>query len=169
MFELALLVILVVLVVAALKGGRHKMQQTPVVVHVPGEFHITFAPQLTQARAFIEQIVSNYKRSDSLADELPTQFFKVDYHDGQAPALTFYLLAVSIRGGMLYFQAINPQPLLGDNDSHLNQLKLYSEAVLELHPLSHSAGVEAIIQLNEAVESAAAQFNLNVSPLIDSD
>jgi hypothetical protein len=169
MFELALLVLLVVLVVAALKGGRHKLQQTPVVIDVPGEFHITFAPQLTDAQAFIEQIARNYKRPDALAEELPTQFFKVDYHNGQAPAARFYLLAVSIRGGMLYFQAINAQPLLGDHDSHLNQLKLYSEAVLELHPLSHSSGVDEVIRLNEAVESAAAQFNLTVSPLIDSD
>ncbi len=169
MFELVLLVVLVALIVVVIRGGKGKMLEAPVVIHVPNRFHLTAAPQLTGVQTFVEQISSQFPRSGLSADELPTQYFKVDYHHGQSPSDGFYLLAVAYRGGMLYFQAINPQPLLGDADSHLNQLKLFSEAVLALHPLAHSAGVSGVIQLNEAVESVARQCNISVNPLIETD
>lgn len=169
MFELALLVILVALVVLALRGGKNKILKAPVVIHIPGEFHLTVAPQLTQARTFIEQIARQFALSGFPSGELPTQYFKVDYHDGQSPSDGFYLLAVALRGGLLYFQAIYPQPLLGDGDSYLNQMKIYSEDVLALHPLAHSEGVDGVIRLNEAVESAARQYGIIVNPLLETD
>lgn len=169
MFELVLLVILVVLIVVVIRGGKGKMLEAPIVIHVPDQFHLTAAPQLTWVQTFVEQISRKFSRSGLSPGELPTQYYKVDYHHGESPSDGFYLLAVALRGGMLYFQAINPLPLMGDEDSHLNQLKLYSGAVLALHPLAHSAGVDGIIQLNEAVESAARQFNIDVNPLIETD
>jgi hypothetical protein len=79
------------------------------------------------------------------------------------------LLAAAYRGGLLYFQAIYPQPLLRDADSHLKQVREYSEAVLALHPLMHPAERDEIDKLRSAVEMAAQQLNISVKTLTEAD
>ena len=70
---------------------------------------------------------------------------------------------------MLYFQAIDPQPVLRDADSYLRQIQEFSGAVLALHPLEHPAGVDEAEKLRNAVETAAQQMNITVKTLADAD
>ncbi|MGC2049382.1 MAG: hypothetical protein WA635_12335, partial [Gallionella sp.] len=95
----------------------------------------------------------------------PSQFFEVRDPDVLAQDGKFYLLAAAYRGGLLYFQAINPQPLLHDDDSHLKQVREFSEAVLALHPLEHPAECDEAEKLRSAVELAARQLKISVKPL----
>jgi len=167
--ELFLLVLLIGLIVLVIRGGKHEVLDNPLVIQSPGQYHITLAPNLDGAQPFIEQIVGKFAQSHPPQGELPSQFFEVRNPDVLAQEGNLYLLAAAYRGGLLYFQAINPQPLLRDDDSHLKQVREFSEAVLALHPLAHPAGGEEAEKLRSAVEMAARQLKISVKPLTEAE
>ena len=167
--ELFLLALLIGLVVLVIRGGKPVVLDNPLIIQSPGQYHITLAPQLDRAQTFIEQIAAQFVQSHPPQGELPSRFFEVRDRNVLAEGKNFYLLAAAYRGGMLYFQAINPQPLLGDADSHLKQVREYSEAVLALHPLVHPAERDEIDKLRSAVEMAAQQLNISVKTLTEAD
>jgi hypothetical protein len=167
--ELFLLALLIGLVVLVIRGGKPKVLDTPLIIQSSGRYHITLAPQLDRAQTFIEQIAVQFAQAHPPQGELPGQFFEVRDPDVLAQEGKFYLLAVSYRGGLLYFQAIIPQPLLRDSDSHLKQVREFSEAVLALHPVVHPAGGDEAGKLRGAVEMAAYQLKISVKPLTESE
>ncbi len=185
MVELFLLTLLVTLIVLSIRRGKPVRLDNPIIIQRPGRYHITLAPQLDRAQTFIEQIAARFplpnplpqageEANESLREffvkgELPSQFFEV--RDPGVPAREggSYLLAATYRGGLLYFQAIEPQPVLRDADSHLKQIREFSGAVLALHPLEHPAGVDEAEKLRNAVETAAQQMNITVEMLPEAD
>jgi len=167
--ELFLLVLLVALVVLVIRGGKTATLDKPLIIQSPGRYHITLAPQLEYAQTFIEQIAGQFAKANPLQDDIPSQFFEVRDPEISARPGTSYLLAVSFRGGLLYFQAIIPQPLLRDSDSHLKQVREFSEAVLALHPLVHPTGGEAAEKLRGAAEAAAQLLRISVKFLNDAE
>jgi len=169
LIELFLLMILVTLVVLSIRRGKSAVLDKPVIINRPGLYHITLAPQLERAQTFIEQIAGRYTLSDPPQGELPGQYFEVRESGAPAGEGSFYLLAAAYRGGLLYFQAINPQPLLQDSDSYLKQIRAFSEAVLEMHPLQHPAAGDETDKLRSAVETAAQQMNMTVKVLTGAD
>lgn len=167
--ELFLLVLLIGLVVLVIRGGKPVAPDNPLVIQSPGQYHITLAPKLDRAQIFIEQIAAKFVQAHPPQGDLSSQFFEVRDpgvldHEGK-----FYLLAVACRGGVLYFQAINPLPLLRDSDSHLKQLRDFSEAVLALHPLAHPADGDEAEKIRRAVEQSADQLKISVKILTDAD
>ncbi len=164
--ELFLLVLLIGIVVLVIRGGKPAVQDSPLVIHSPGNYHITLAPQLDHAQTLIGLIAAKFSQSHQPQGDIPTRFFEVRDHNVLSGEGSFYLLAATYRGGLLYFQAIDPQPLLRDSDSHLKQVREFSEAVLALHPLGHPAGGEAE-RLRGAVEMAAQQLKITVKLLPD--
>jgi hypothetical protein len=167
--ELFLLVLLVALVVLVIRGGKSATLVKPLIIQSPGRYHITLAPQLERAQTLIEQITVLFTQSHPPQQDLPGQFFEVRDPDAPAQQGNCYLLAVSYRDKLLYFQAIMPQPLLSDSDSHLKQAREFSEAVLTLHPLLHPAGSDATAKLRGAVETAAQQLRISVKLLNDAE
>lgn len=169
MVELFLLMLLITLVVLSIRRGKPVVRDNPLIIQRPGQYHITLAPQLNRAQTFIEQIAGLFALSHPKQGELHSQFFAVHDRsvlDGEG---RFYLLAVAYRGGLLYFQAINPQALLSDADSHLKQIREFSEAVLALHPLEHLPGGDEADKLCGAVEMAAQQMKIDVRMLQEAD
>lgn len=138
------------------------MLDNPIIIQRPGQYHITLAPQLNRAQTFIEQIAKQFSELSPGQGEFSTQYFEVHDSNVIAQGESFYLLAISLRGGVLYFQAINPQPLLYDADSHLKTVRKFSEAVLALHPLIGTSDGQGVINLGNAVEAAASQLQIGV-------
>jgi len=165
--ELFLLVLIIMFVVLAIRSGKTPVQEKPLIIKSPGRYHVTLAPQLDLAQTFIEQIGDLFAQLFQPQGDLPNMYFEV--HDPGLPARgeQFYLLAAAYRSGLLYFQAINAQPLLRDSDSYLKQIREYSEAVLALHPLNHPAGVDEAEKLRCTVELAARQLNISVRQLME--
>jgi hypothetical protein len=161
--ELVLLVVLVALVLLAICRAPRGAPDDPLVIRHPGKYHITLAPQLARAQAFIENIVGCFSESGCQAGDIPTQYFEVC--DAGSPSQGQYLLAVAVRGGTLYFQAINPPPLLRDADSPLKTLREFSEAVLQQLPLSEHADGQCGGQLSAAIDAAAGRSHLVVKVL----
>jgi hypothetical protein len=80
-----------------------------------------------------------------------------------------YLLAIALRGGVLYFQAVNPKPLMRDTDSHYKTLRDFSESVLQHHPLSEPADELGAEKLRAAVDTIAGQLKIAVKILPATD
>ncbi len=169
MGESLLLITIITLVVLTIRRARPVILENPVIIQRPGQYHITLAPQLNRAQNFIEQIAGKFAQSHSPHGDVPGQYFEVRDPNVIARGESCYLLAVAVRGGMLYFQAINPQPLLRDADSHYKTLRKYSEAVLELHPLSEPVDEQGAEKLSGAVDTIASQMKIAVKVLHETD
>lgn len=169
MIELIILMVLVAVVVMVMRYGKPAVLDTPIIVHQPGHYHITLAPQLNRAQPFFESIAKHFSGLQHSQGDIPTQYFEVRDPNVFAQGECFYLLAAAFRGGTLYFQAINPKPLLRDADSHLKTVRKFSESVLVLHPLSESVDELGAEQLRGMVESIAHQMNISVKILQEMD
>ncbi len=163
MVESFLLLCLVTIVVLTIRRGKPVVLDNPVVIQRTGQYHITLAPQLNRAQVFIESIVKQFPLQTS--KEFSTRYFEIRDPKVFAQGADFYLLAVALRGGMLYFQAINPQPLLYDADSHLKTVREFSDKVMALHPLAGTSDAQSEKYLDTAMEVVANQFNIEVKVL----
>lgn len=165
MGELLILITIVTLVVLAIRRGSPVVQDNPVIIHRHGRYHITLAPQLNRAQTFIEQIAGQFARSHPPQGDLPTQYYEVRDPTVFARGESAYLLAITLRGGILYFQAINPQPLIYDADSHYKTLREFSGAALKQHPPSTPADEQWAEKLRESTGKVAGQLNITVEAL----
>ena len=167
MGESLLLLTLLSIVILAIRRSKPVVLETPLVIERPGQYHITFAPQINQAQTFVEAITRNFRESGTTDGDLSVQYFKV--HDAKVAAKneSFYLLAVALREGMLYIQAINPTA--SDEQGHLRTVREFSEKVLQRHPMVNPADEEFLMKLTSAVEAAAGQLNITVQALPEAD
>ncbi len=164
MGETLLLVTIITLVVLTIRRAKPVVLDSPVIIQRSGQFHITLAPQLNRAQNFIENIAAQFRLLDSpQTDSLP-QYFGV--HDPQvfAQGTKFYLLAVTLRDGILYFQAINPRLSTLLADAHIKELQEFSNSVLEKYPCA-CPSPEEVGAVSKSVETAAQQMNIVVKKL----
>lgn len=153
MYEALLLAILIALVILVIR--KPVVLDSPLIIQRPGQYHLTLAPQLAHARNFLELIAGKFAVTAPHEGDIATQYFEVRVTD--APGAAHYLLAVGLRAGILYFQAINPQPLLKDADSHYETVRRFSEQVMvQLAPLAGNRDAS----LRTAVEAAAQQLEI---------
>jgi hypothetical protein len=104
MGELLLLTTIVTLVILTIRRGRPVILDNPVIINRPGKYHITLAPQLNRAQNFIEGIAKQIGDIAPNTSDSATQYFAVHDEKICASGEKLYLLAVALRGGMLYFQ-----------------------------------------------------------------
>jgi hypothetical protein len=169
MGETLLVLTLVTLIVLTIRRAKPVILDNPVIIQRPGQYHITLAPQLNRAQTFLEQIAKQFIQLHPPEGDLPTQYFEVRDPKVFSQGESCYLLAVALRGGMLYFQAINPQPLIHDADCHYKTLHEFSEAVLQHHPLSKPADEPEAEKLSVAVDRVASQLQITVKALQATD
>jgi hypothetical protein len=169
MGESLLLLTIITLIVLTIRRARPVILENPVIIQRPGQYHITLAPQLNRAQTFIEQIAKQYIQSHPPELDLPTQYFEVRDPKVFSRGQSSYLLAIALRGGMLYFQAVNPKPKQHDADSHYKTLHEFSESVLQHHPFSGPAVQQGAEKLHAIVDKIAAQLVIAVKALPSSD
>jgi hypothetical protein len=165
MGESLLLITIITLVVLTIRRAKPVVLENSVTIQRPGQYHIILAPQLNRAQTFIEQIANKFILLHPPKGDLSSQYFEVRDPKVFAQGQNCYLLAVTLRDGMLYFQAINPQPLLHDADSHLKALREYSETVLQQHPHSEPADEQWAEELHDSVDTIAGQLKIAVKAL----
>ncbi|HET7832118.1 MAG TPA: hypothetical protein VFK88_04050 [Gallionella sp.] len=163
MLELLILAVIVAVVVLSLRPRKPVLEE-PLIVEQPGRYHITLAPRLSDARAYIENVAERFAATSTPGSDTPTLFYQV--HPAQLPREQgAYLLAVALRGGVLYFQAITPQSPQLDEAAQLKQLREYSAVVLAYHQLTGSVDEEALVRLRRTVVDAASQVGFEVKML----
>jgi hypothetical protein len=165
MGESLLLITIITLIVLTIRRARPVVLENPVTIQRPGQYHITLAPQLNRAQTFIEQIAKQFRQLNLPESNLSTQYFEVRDPKVFSRGESSYLLAISMRDGILYFQAVNPKPLLHDTDSHHKTLREFSESVLQHHPLSQPVDELGAEKLLAAVDTIASQMNITVKIL----
>ena len=160
MYEALLLAILIALVILLIR--KPVRLDSPLIIQRPGQYHLTLAPQLAHTRNFLELIAGKFGESTTHEGDIATQYFEV--REAAVPGAAHYLLAVGFRAGVLYFQAINPQPLLKDADSHYETVRSFSEQVMmQLAPMR---GEREAGSLRAAVGAAAQELNIACNRLL---
>jgi hypothetical protein len=167
MGESLLTLTLLTLIYLTIRRGKPVILDNPVIIQRLGQYHITLAPQLNRAQNFVEQIIKQYALITAQQGEFATQYFEVSDSKVFAQGETFYLLAVALREGVLYFQAINPQPLVHDADSHLKTVRAFSDKVMALHPLAETSDEQSVKSLQTAIEKVASQLKIEVTVMRD--
>jgi len=105
MIELTLVTLALLFVVFVVKPGRTPPLSNPMIINRLGQYHITLAPQLNLAQPLIEDIAKRLGDPAELAANSSTLCFEVRDAEVTAHGKDFYLLAITQRNGMLYFQA----------------------------------------------------------------
>lgn len=169
MGESLLTLTIISLIVITILRARPVILENPVNIHRPGQFHITLAPQLNQAQSFVEQIAKRYLESYRPKGDLPTQYFEVRDPKVFSKGNKSYLLAISLRGGELYFQAANPKPSKHEPVSHFKTLHEFSDPVLQKYPPSGVVDESGTESLRSTVEEIATPLQITVEQLPPED
>jgi hypothetical protein len=122
MGESLLLITLITLIVQTIRRARPVVLENPVIIQRPVQYHITPAPQLNCAQTFIELIAKQFTQLHPPERDLHTQYFKVRHCKAFSQDESSYLLAITSRGGVLYFQAVNPKSYAASCGQQLQDL-----------------------------------------------
>lgn len=162
MGESLLLITIITLVVLTIRRARPVILETPVAIRRPGQYQITLAPQLNRAQTFIEEIAKNFALLHQSKGDLATQYFEV--HDPKvfSKGKNFYLLAISLRAEILYFQAINSKSEQSDPASHCKELREFSEVEMQQYPIFAPRNEGGEEMLCGSVNTVARQLNIVV-------
>lgn len=167
MGESLLLITIVTLIVITIRRARPVVLESPVIIQRPGQYHITLAPQLNSAQIFIEQIATRFSKSYSFpGGDLPSRYFEVRDPKVFARGADCYFLAVTLRDGLLYFQAVNPVKSQNEKNEHLNAIVEFPEVLLKQHPHTDTAREAAEVMLADAVRTVAKELQIEVRTLI---
>lgn len=167
MIETLTIITLSVLFLIFFRPGKTLPSDNTLVIERPGQHHMTLAPQLNLAQPLLEAISKEIRAWVQKQENFATQCFEVRDKQVTAHGQNFYLLAITGRNGMLYFQAIAPRPLLRDRGSHFNTLMEFARAVLADVPAPDAYNAEAGEQIAAAAISAAQQHQVEIKRLLD--
>jgi hypothetical protein len=134
MIETLTIITLSVLYLVFFRPGKTPPLNNPLVIERPGQYHMTLAPQLNLAQPFIEAVAQQAVAADGAARCSATQYFEVRDKQVTAHGHDRYLLALTLRDGMLYVQAASPQP--GGTDSHFRIISEFAARVLARFPVT---------------------------------
>ena len=108
MIEFLLVTIALIIVVNVVKPGRTPPLANPLVIERLGFYHMMLAPQLNLAQPLIEDIAKRLGKPADPVQCSATLCFEIHDEDVTAHGQESYLLAITQRNGMLYFQACAP-------------------------------------------------------------
>lgn len=132
MIETFTIITLSVLFLIFFRPGKTPPLNNPLVIEHPGKYHMTLAPQLNLAQPFIEDVVKLISGQDYWAQFSMTQYFAVQDKQVKAHGNDCYLLAITLRNGMLYFQAARPKS--DDQSDYQAVISDSANSVLERFP-----------------------------------
>ncbi len=165
MIELIILVILITLVVLAIRSGKSVVLENLLIIERAGQYHTTLAPQLNLALPFIEAIAKQLDTPREANQNSATQCFEVRDRQVTAHRHDLYLLAITLRNGKLYFQAITSHSLVRDQDTPLKTLMEFANAVLARLPATGKSDTALDERIVAAADTAARQLGIGIKQL----
>ncbi len=160
MIETLTLITLSVIALILFRPGKTPPLENPLTINRVGQFHAVLAPKINLAQPLLETI-SHRVNEDLRKNNTATLYFKVEDKEVKSHGQDFYLLAATLRDGVLYFQAAAPSANQGDVET----IRAFSEAELSKHPEADPPRPEARTTLAEAIAAAAAQRGAALTPL----
>ena len=134
MIELTLVTLALLFVVFVVKPGRTPPLSSPMIINRVGQYHIMLAAQLNLAQPLIEDIAKRLGSPSELAQNSSTLCFEVHDAEVTAHGNDNYLLAITQRYGMLYFQVTSSAA--EDPKSRATALLTFADGVLESLPIN---------------------------------
>jgi hypothetical protein len=160
MIETLTLITLSVIALILFRPGKTPPLENPLTINRVGQFHAVLAPRINLAQPMLENI-SHRVNDDLRKTNTAPLYFKVEDKEVKAHGQDFYLLAATLRDGVLYFQAAAPAANQGDVDT----IRAFSEAELSKHPEAGTPMDAARASLAAAISAAAAQRGAVLTPL----
>ena len=164
MIETLTIITLSVLFLIFFRPGKTPPLDNPLVIERLGQYHMTLAPQLNLAQPFIEALAKQFGVPCDSAQYSATQCFEVCDKQVAAHGSDFYLLAITQRNGMLYFQAVSP--LSGGKSGHFNTISEFANGTLMRFPASGAHNPALDQQIIAAAQTVAQQRGINIKPLV---
>ncbi len=136
MLETLLAVVSLIALIMLVRSAYRRVAQpvalpNSVLVQHEGEYSALLAPHLNTAQPLIESFIHtlhaqlNVIKLDTSKNS-STLYFKIYGQETTAHRRKFYLLAITLRSGMLYFQAVSPHARDSNDEGRL--LKTVQEA-----------------------------------------
>jgi hypothetical protein len=162
MLETLTVITICVTLLIIFRNGKTEPLKNPLVINRVGQFQAVLAPMLNLAQPMLENISKQLGEQERHNGNSNPLYFKVRDKEIKAHGKDFYLLAATLRDGVLYFQAAAPE----EQGSDLDTIRAFSENEMSQHPAemaSHSDAAEAA--LTNAIQTAAGQRGSALTPL----
>jgi len=153
MVETLTLVTLCIIALLIFRPGRTPPLDRPLAISRPGQFHAVLAPRINLAQPLLENITSRVTEEMRRQGNTAPLYFKVHDKEVTAHGQEHYLLAATLRDGLLYFQAAAPDKQRSDLDT----IRAFSEAELSKVPEAGAHAESATEALADAIRAAANQ------------
>lgn len=153
MLETLTIITLSVLYLIFFRPGKTPPLENPLVIQRVGQYHITLAPKLNLAQPLIEDIAKRLVAIGDSAPDSATLCFEVRDKEVAAHGQDSYLLAITQRNGLLYFQAIASKA--PEQKTRAEEMLAFADTVLATGPMTGSA--DAAQRIISAAHEAAQQ------------
>jgi len=164
MIETITLITLSLLLMSILRPGKTPPLDNPLVIERPGRYHMTLAPQINLAQPFIEAVDKQLGSVNDANQYSATQFFEVRDNQVTAHGHDCYLLAITQRNGMRYFQATSP--LNGSQSNSHKTISEFAEKVLARFPFTGENNPIMNERIVAAVQEAAQLRCIQIKQLV---
>jgi hypothetical protein len=164
MLETLTIITLATLWLIFFRPGKTPPLESQLKIERPGRYQIVLAPKLNLAQPFLEAVAKRLGAQDSTLNSAMQCFAVRDKHVS-AHGSEVYLLAISARNGMLYFQGT--PPLSENPDSYLETIGKFANEVLVPVSGSGEAGQQADASIVDAVNDVAQQHGIEIRHLVD--
>jgi hypothetical protein len=159
MIEITAIILLITFILIG-RLTKPRQLERPVVIARNGNYHVTLAPRLNLAITLIERIAHCYRAQPASSGDSVTQYLAVNDPSLKRYAIDSYLLAITLRHGLLYFQAMQP---VKDSDSPYRQLYEFAQAANM--PPEEAIQPQQMERLYASAEQAAAGHDISIRPL----
>ena len=163
MIETITIITLCVLYLVFFRPGKTEPLKNPLVIERPGQYHMTLAPQLNLAQPFVEAVAQQLGQAGDAGQNTASVYFEVRDRQVTAHGDDCYLLAITRRNGMVYFQATAPQGK--GHDGRVATLRAFADEALARFPAAQDAPLGDDAQFVAAVRQVAQSRGVVVQPL----
>lgn len=160
MIETLTIITLSIIALILFRPGKTPPLENPLTINRLGQFHAVLAPRINLAQPLLENI-SHRLDEEARKGNTDPMYLKVEDKEVNAHGQSYYLLAATLRDGVLYFQAAAPQKEQGDIDT----IRAFSDAELSKHPAASQPAADAAPTLLQAIQAAAEQRGAALTPL----
>lgn len=163
MIETATLITLCMLFLIFFRPGKTPPLEKSLVIERGGQYHLTLAPQLNLAQPFIESIAARLAGADTQSQSSETRYFEVRDPQVTAHGFEFYLLAITLRNGIWFFQAARPHTR--ESNAQFDTLYQFSHGVLSGFPDEEIATPDWAEKITAVINDEAKTRNIQLKPL----
>ena len=163
MIEITAIILLITFILIG-RLTRPRQLERPVVIERSGNYRVTLAPRLNLAITFIERIAHCYRTQPASSGDNATLHLAVNDPSLKRYGTEAYLLAITLRHGVLHFQAMQP---VTDSGNPYRQLDEFAQAALKNLPTAGAIRPEQDGCLINAFEQAASGHEIGIQRLLE--